>query len=117
MFALKHYKAVLSYQSLKYNKTIKVVHIYKEGDNMNIRDKLYKRENKTIPKSINIDDGLYEKIRYATEEIYDAKLSDIINVALEEYIERNKPSYYAKPKKETVTYSVTVSFSLSLFSM
>lgn len=71
---------------------------------MNIRDKLYKRENKTIPKSINIDDGLYEKIRYATEEIYDAKLSDIINVALEEYIERNKPSYYAKPKKETVTY-------------
>lgn len=104
LFDLKHCKVVLCYQSLKYNKTKKVVHIYWEGDITNIRDKLYKKENKTIPKSINIDDGLYEKIRYATEEIYDAKLSDIINVALEEYIERNKPSYYAKPKKETVTY-------------
>jgi len=26
---------------------------------MNIRDKLYKRDNKTIPKSINIDDSTY----------------------------------------------------------
>ena len=40
---------------------------------MNIRDKLYKKENKTVPKSINIDDSLYEKIREATENIYDAK--------------------------------------------
>lgn len=71
---------------------------------MNIRDKLYKKDNKTIPKSINIDDSLYEKIRLSTENEYDAKLSDIINIALEEYIERNKPSYYAKPKSETVTY-------------
>lgn len=71
---------------------------------MNIRDKLYKLENKTVPKSINIDDSLYEKIRNATENVYDAKLSDIINVALEEYIERDNPTYYAKPKLETVTY-------------
>lgn len=71
---------------------------------MNIRDKLYKKENKTVPKSINIDDSLYEKIREATENIYDAKLSDIINIAIEEYIERDNPTYYSKPDKETVTY-------------
>ena len=71
---------------------------------MNIRDKLYKKENKTVSKSINIDDSLYEKIRLATEKEYDAKLSDIINVAIEEYIERDKPTYYAKPDRETVTY-------------
>lgn len=71
---------------------------------MNIRDKLYKRNNKTVPKSINIDDSLYENIRKATEKIYDAKLSDIINVAIEEYIERNNPTYYEKPKMEGVTY-------------
>lgn len=71
---------------------------------MNIRDKLYKLENKTIPKSINIDDSLYEKIKELTCKTYDAKLSDIINVAIEEYIERNNPNYYAKPKTETVTY-------------
>ncbi len=80
------------------------VQIYLKGDNMNIRDKLYKRDNKTIPKSINIDDSLYEKIRNATEKIYDAKLSDVINVAMEEYIERNKPTYYAKSKAESITY-------------
>lgn len=71
---------------------------------MSIRDKLYKKDNKTVSKSINIDDSLYEKIRIATEKIYDAKLSDIINVAIEEYIERDNPNYYAKPKMETVTY-------------
>lgn len=71
---------------------------------MNIRDKLYKKENKTVPKSINIDDSLYEKIREATENIYDAKLSDIINISIEEYIERDNPTYYSKPDKETVTY-------------
>lgn len=71
---------------------------------MNIRDKLYKIDNKTVPKSINIDDSLYEKIREATEKVYDAKLSDIINIAIEEYVERNNPTYYAKPKNETVTY-------------
>jgi len=71
---------------------------------MSIRDKLYKKDNKTISKSINIDDSLYEKIRIATEKIYDAKLSDIINLAIKEYIEKNSPSYYAKPKMETVTY-------------
>ena len=71
---------------------------------MNIRDKLYKLENKTISKSINIDDSIYEKIKELTSNIYDAKLSDIINVAIEEYIERNNPNYYAKPKNETVTY-------------
>ncbi len=71
---------------------------------MNIRDKLYAKENKTISKAINIDDSLYEKIRQLTEKVYDAKLSDVINVAIEEYINRNKPNYYAKPKNETVTY-------------
>jgi len=71
---------------------------------MNIRDKLYKKDNKTVSKSINIDDSLYEKIKQSIEIVYDAKLSDVINVAIEEYIERNNPNYYAKPKKETVTY-------------
>lgn len=71
---------------------------------MNSRNRLYKRDNKTIPKYINIDDSLYEKIRNATEKAYDVKLSDIINVVMEEYIERNNQTYYAKPKTEFVTY-------------
>jgi metal-responsive CopG/Arc/MetJ family transcriptional regulator len=71
---------------------------------MNIIDKLYKLNNKTIPKSVNIDDSLYDQIKILTEKTYDAKLSEIINVAVEEYIDRNEPNYYSKPKGETVTY-------------
>ena len=71
---------------------------------MNIRDKLYLKDNKSIAKSVNIDDSLYEEIKELTDNVYDAKLSDIINVAIEEYIERNNPNYYAKPKGEAVTY-------------
>lgn len=71
---------------------------------MNIRDKLYRKDNPTISKSINIDDSLYEKIKLAIKNEYDANISDIINVAIEEYIERNKPQFYPKPKMETVTY-------------
>ena len=71
---------------------------------MSIRDKLYTLDNKTMSKSINVDDSLYERIIGLTKTTYDAKISEIINVAIEEYIERNKPNYYAKPKKETVTY-------------
>lgn len=71
---------------------------------MSIRDKLYTIDNKTISKAINVDDSLYEEIIRLTKTTYDANISEIINVAIEEYIERNKPNYYAKPKKETVTY-------------
>lgn len=33
---------------------------------MDIRDKMYKKNNKTMPKSINIDDSLYKKTKMET---------------------------------------------------
>lgn len=71
---------------------------------MKIRDKLYAINNKTISKSVNIDDTLYDEIKKLTFEVYDAKISDVINVAIEEYIERNNPNFYGKLENETVTY-------------
>lgn len=71
---------------------------------LKIRDKLYKKENKTIAKAINIDDSLYDKLQEVINQNYDATISDVVNVAAEEYILKNKPKYYAKPKEETVTY-------------
>ena len=65
---------------------------------MNIRDKLYKKDNITVSKSINIDDSLYEKIRQAIEKKYDASISDIINVALEEYIEKMNLNFMLNQK-------------------
>ena len=55
---------------------------------MPIRDKLYKINNKTISKSINIDDSLYSQITKLSKKVYDATISEIINVAIEEYIDK-----------------------------
>lgn len=71
---------------------------------MNAIYRLYSKDNPTMPKSINIDDSLYEKLKELIDTKFDATISDIINVAFENYIEKNKPSFYAKPKDETVTY-------------
>ena len=39
-----------------------------------------------------------------TKNKFDATISDLINVCIEEYAEKNQPSYYEKPIHETVTY-------------
>ncbi len=67
-------------------------------------DKLYELENKRIKKSINIEIELYNKLKNLMKTKYDATISDLINVAIEDYIGRNSPSFYGKPKGEFVTY-------------
>ena len=71
---------------------------------MEIRDKLYKHSNPIITKTINIDDSIYNKFKDLSEKVYDATISEIMNIAIEEYIKRNKPNFYGKTENETVTY-------------
>lgn len=71
---------------------------------MVIRDKLYKYSNPLITKTINIDDDIYDKLKELSEKVYDATISEIINVAIEEYIARNDVTFYGKGERETVTY-------------
>ena len=63
--------------------------------------RLYPLNNKTIKKTINIEDKLYQKLLQFVKNNYDATFSDIINVCIEEYVERNEPSFYEKPKHVT----------------
>lgn len=74
------------------------------GVYMSAIDRLYSSTNKTIKKSINIDDSLYKKLMRFTKKNYDATFSEVINVCIEEYIYENKPYFYEKPENETVTY-------------
>ena len=71
---------------------------------MSAVDRLYDINNRSVKKSINIDDSLYNKLIKLTQNKFDATISDIINVCIEEYAEKNHPSYYEKPERETVTY-------------
>ena len=66
--------------------------------------KLYKKNNYTIQKSINIEDGLYTKIKEIVEKEYDASISEVINICVEELIEHNNVRYYEKPAGEIVLY-------------
>lgn len=71
---------------------------------MNAIYRLYLKSNPSIQKSISIDDTLYEKLKTLIDKKYDATISDIINVALENYIDKNVPTFYEKPKLESTTY-------------
>lgn len=71
---------------------------------MSAVNRLYSINNKTVKKTVNIDDTLYKKLMKFTKRNYDASFSEIVNVCIEEYIEENKPSFYEKPELETVTY-------------
>ncbi|MDO5556639.1 MAG: hypothetical protein Q4G05_00115 [Clostridia bacterium] len=71
---------------------------------MSAIDRLYDINNPTIKKSINIDDTLYEKVIKLTRNRFCATVGEIVNVCIEDYVVKNNPTYYEKPKRETVTY-------------
>lgn len=71
---------------------------------MSAVDRLYRINNKTIKKTINIEDNLYKKLMEHVQSTFDATFSEIINVCIEDYINKNQPVFYEKPKSETVTY-------------
>lgn len=70
---------------------------------MKIVDKLYLKDNKKIQKCVSLDDDLYNKLKELSENKYDATISEIINICLEEYINKNHPTYYPKNKNELTT--------------
>lgn len=71
---------------------------------MNAISKLYKKENYTIQKSINIEDGLYTRLKEIIDKEFDATISEIVNACVEDLITNGDVKYYAKPEGEIVIY-------------
>ena len=71
---------------------------------MSAINRLYSVHNKTIKKTINIDNSLYARLRKFTVKHFDATFSEMINICIEEYVTRNQPIFYEKPRAESVTY-------------
>ena len=71
---------------------------------MSAIDRLYSINNRTTKKSVNIDDSLYRKLIHFTQNKFDATVSDLINVAIEDYAAKSNPNFYGKPENESVTY-------------
>lgn len=71
---------------------------------MNAKNKLYEKDNYTIQKCVNIEDTLYTQLKELTNKKYDATISDLINVAIENCINNNNIKYYPKPQGEILIY-------------
>jgi len=71
---------------------------------MEARNKLYKKNNYTIQKCVNIEDTLYTKLKTLIDKKYDATISDVINIAIEDCISTNNIKYYPKPENEILIY-------------
>lgn len=71
---------------------------------MSAIDRLYKKNNSTVQKSINLEDKLYTELKQLVENEYDATISDVINVCIEDLISSGNIKYYAKPEGEITIY-------------
>lgn len=61
-------------------------------------DRLYKKDE-NIMRSVHIDQDLYEKIQYLSENVFDSSVSKIINVCIENDLLKNKDiPFYKKPQ-------------------
>lgn len=66
--------------------------------------RLYKK-GKTVMRSLHIDQSLYEKLQYLSENVFDASVSKIVNVCVETMLkDKEHIKYYKKPHKEDSIY-------------
>lgn len=67
-------------------------------------DRLYKREEMVI-KTLHIDQDLYEKVQYLSANVFDASVSKIINVCIENSLLKNEGiKYYKRPSNVDSIY-------------
>lgn len=80
-----------------------------------IDEKFHKREQK-VRRSYAIEDDLYEKVRKLVH-IYEANINDLVNAALEYFIESETISLYEKPESSCLsihTFSIRESTIIGL---
>lgn len=65
-------------------------------------DKIYKKE-KLISRTFYIDEKLYLELERLSKEVYEASISKLINVAIEELVEKEKIEVYENRNRTCVT--------------
>ena len=62
-------------------------------------ERLYKKE-KTVTRSLHIDEDLYEKLQILCEKVFDTSVSKLVNVCVETSLQnKDKIKFYKKPYK------------------
>lgn len=78
---------------------------------MSYSNKLYRKE-KLISKTFYIDENLYMELEKLSKDVYDASISKLINIAIEELIESEKIEIYENRHKACVMRSILIRESL-----
>ena len=73
-------------------------------------DKIYKKE-KLISRTFYIDEKLYLELE-RSKEVYEASISKLMNVAIEELVEKEKIEVYENRNRTCVTRSILIRESL-----
>ena len=74
-------------------------------------DKIYKKE-KLISRTFYIDEKLYLELERLSKEVYEASISKLMNVAIEELVEKEKIEVYENRNRTCVTRSILIRESL-----
>ena len=78
---------------------------------MSYCNKFYKRE-KLISRTLDIDEELYNKLEFLSKEVYDASISKLVNVAIEDLIDNEKVQVYKRKNNSYVSRSFLIRDSL-----
>lgn len=78
---------------------------------MSYFNKLYKKEQ-LISRTLDIDEELYYELEYLSKNIYDASISKLVNVCIEELIDTEKIELYTRKNNSYVSRSFLIRSSL-----
>ena len=74
---------------------------------MTLESKFYKKEA-LISRTLDIDEELYYKLEYLSKEVYDASISKLVNVAIENLIETEDIILYKRKYNSYVSRSFLI---------
>ena len=78
---------------------------------MSYRSKFYMKE-KLVSRTLDIDEELYNKLEFLSKEVYDASISKLVNVAIEDLIDNEKVQIYKRKNNSYVSRSFLIRDSL-----
>ena len=78
---------------------------------MSFWSKFYKKE-KFVSRTLDIDEELYNKLEYLSKEVYDASISKLFNVAIEDLINSENIQIYERKNNSYVSRSFLIRDSL-----
>ena len=78
---------------------------------MSCLGRLYRKE-KLISRTLDIDEELYYKLEFLSNERYDASISKIVNISIEELIETEEIQIYKRKNNSYISRSFLLRESL-----